>query len=127
MSKLSNLAAVAYQGGAMGAETISKNGANPKSHTIRAKCLILICFALLTAFNGCGGKEDVNYSQVDEILHGKWEDSDNLEWCCIYRRYVSMVYRGWTKWWTMASNYKRKHRASHIFAHVGNFIYLASI
>jgi len=60
--------AVAHQGGAMEAETISKNGANPKTHTSRRNffvlgmlnfsILLIILMSMLFVFSTCDDEEE---------------------------------------------------------------------
>ena len=53
MSKLSNLAAVANQGEAMVADTISKNGRSSKSQTSRKSSIVMAITVILVAFSSC--------------------------------------------------------------------------
>ena len=65
MLQLSSLivAAVANHGGAMEADTISKNGTSPKSHTIRVNFLsyfIVAAFVVSAAFMSCNKDDGSN-------------------------------------------------------------------
>ena len=72
--------AAAIQRGAMEAETILKNGANPKSQMSRRNFLVALCGALFAVgilFSGCSVPEDeekvVEEKVVDPKFVGKWE------------------------------------------------------
>jgi len=57
------------------AETISKNGANPKNLILRSILLIMTCFVLLTVFCRCSKDNNNNNNDypVNQLLIGKWE------------------------------------------------------
>ena len=55
----------------METNTISKNGASPKSLMSRGNLLLIICFALLAVFNGCTKDKDDEPFSGHPIL-GTW-------------------------------------------------------